>query len=124
MANLWDRFEKGRVETETISRRPVFSRFVGEEAQKAGARFNAGDARDVQKMHDLCAGLCDKVHCAAGMDRGSEYGNEPGEVNADGSRPSMLGEFTNKLGARHSAADMLQFKAVHDGCCALGAKCR
>lgn len=107
MKTLWDQFEKGRVTLNGQNLEEAFiPRFIGEEAQKAGARFSMADTRKVQQLHDMCSGLCDKVHCA------------PSEGEA-----SMLGEFTMKAGARHSTADLMQFKAIHDCACALGAKC-
>lgn len=81
--------------------------------EKMGNRFNKEDAAQVQKMHDMCAGMCDKAHC----DGNNRPGGSPGENEA-----GMLGD-VGKRGSRHSGSDMMQMKSIHDCCKALGAKC-
>ncbi len=82
---------------------------------KAGNRKNKADAAMIQDVHDKCAALVDKMHCAA----------QP--FSADGESESKKQDaaraLLEKVGKRHSASDMAKIKEAHDAMCALGAQC-
>lgn len=88
---------------------------------KKGARFSDKDTKTIQGIHDDVANLCDKVHCARGANWQGSPNNQPGDL-PDGTTASMMGPDA-KAGARHSNADMMHLKAIHDSAVACGAEC-
>lgn len=110
MPNIWDMYEAQRKSGD-----PEVLKALTPAVEKVGSRFSSGDMKTVQECHDKIAAMCGKAHCS-GNDR-------PGGTPNTDPVPGMLGD-AGKAGARHSMADMMQLKAIHDACTALGCKCQ
>lgn len=83
---------------------------------KAGSRKSKADQQCIQEIHDKAASLVDKMHCAA-----QSFSAEGQKDDAE--KQAAARALLEKVGKRHSAADMAKIKEAHDAMCALGAKC-
>lgn len=116
---LWDQFEALRKGEASVNQLRTENGL--DPIDKAGARISAADLSKIQDMHDTVYDMCGDAHCRS---KAEPPNDEPGRLPKPGAgEPDMLGPATQKRGARHSASDMMHFKAIHDACCAMGAKC-
>ena len=88
-----------------------------DQVAKAGSRKSKSDMQCIQEIHDKAASLVDKMHCAA------QPFSAEGQAKSEAEKQAAARALLEKVGKRHSAADMAKIKEAHDAMCSLGAKC-